>query len=99
MRLPACAVQEGRRHLPALPYVAPLNDRRQYRHRVDHEVQHPAATGKRLGLLTLTALGVVYGDIGTSPLYALRECFRAEYGIRPDADEHPRRPVAHHSGR
>ena len=24
--------------------------------------------------LTVTALGVVYGDIGTSPLYALREC-------------------------
>jgi KUP system potassium uptake protein len=40
-------------------------------------------TGKRLALLTLTALGVVYGDIGTSPLYALRECFRAEYGILP----------------
>jgi KUP system potassium uptake protein len=49
----------------------------------DHEVQHPPATGKRLGLLTLTALGVVYGDIGTSPLYALRECFKAEYGIAP----------------
>ncbi len=31
--------------------------------------------GKRLVLLSLTALGVVYGDIGTSPLYALRECF------------------------
>ncbi len=27
------------------------------------------------------ALGVVYGDIGTSPLYALRECFKPEYGI------------------
>ena len=40
-------------------------------------------TGKRLGLLTLTALGVVYGDIGTSPLYALRECFKSEYGILP----------------
>ncbi|HET9011377.1 MAG TPA: KUP/HAK/KT family potassium transporter, partial [Gemmatimonadaceae bacterium] len=39
--------------------------------------------GKRLALLTLTALGVVYGDIGTSPLYALRECFKAEYGIHP----------------
>ncbi len=38
-------------------------------------------TGKRLGLLSLTALGVVYGDIGTSPLYALRECFKAEYGL------------------
>ncbi|MEO6525813.1 MAG: potassium transporter Kup [Gemmatimonadaceae bacterium] len=46
-------------------------------------MQHPPATGKRLGLLTLTALGVVYGDIGTSPLYALRECFKAEYGIAP----------------
>ena len=29
-----------------------------------------------LWLLCLTSLGVVYGDIGTSPLYALRECFR-----------------------
>lgn len=32
---------------------------------------------RRLPLLCLTTLGVVYGDIGTSPLYALRECFRA----------------------
>jgi KUP system potassium uptake protein len=28
-----------------------------------------------LALLSLAALGVVYGDIGTSPLYAVRECF------------------------
>jgi KUP system potassium uptake protein len=28
---------------------------------------------QRLGLLSLGALGVVYGDIGTSPLYAFRE--------------------------
>jgi KUP system potassium uptake protein len=28
---------------------------------------------KRNAFLTLGALGVVYGDIGTSPLYALRE--------------------------
>jgi KUP system potassium uptake protein len=27
------------------------------------------------------ALGVVYGDIGTSPLYAIRECFKEEYGL------------------
>ena len=46
-----------------------------------HPVVHP--TGRRLALLTLTALGIVYGDIGTSPLYALRECFKPEYGIRP----------------
>ncbi len=33
------------------------------------------ATGRYLAVLTVGALGVVYGDIGTSPLYALRECF------------------------
>ena len=32
-------------------------------------------------VLSLAALGVVYGDIGTSPLYAMRECFHGEYGI------------------
>ena len=36
---------------------------------------HHAATGRRAVLLTsLGALGVVYGDIGTSPLYAMKEC-------------------------
>ena len=39
-------------------------------------------TGRRLGVLMLTALGVVYGDIGTSPLYAFRECFNPEYGLQ-----------------
>ena len=42
---------------------------------------HP--TGRRLGALSLAALGVVYGDIGTSPLYAFRECFKSEYGLTP----------------
>ena len=32
---------------------------------------------------TLGALGIVYGDIGTSPLYALRECFHGPHGIAP----------------
>ncbi len=31
--------------------------------------------------LTLLALGVVYGDIGTSPLYAARETFNPDHGI------------------
>ena len=55
------------------PAVSPL-------HR-GHGTDHP--TGKRLGILTLTALGVVYGDIGTSPLYALKECFSPLYGLQP----------------
>ncbi len=33
--------------------------------------------------LTLTAVGVVYGDIGTSPLYALRECFFGTHAVPP----------------
>src|SRR5207244_12430385 len=40
-------------------------------------------TGRRLVRLSLAALGVVYGDIGTSPLYAFRECFNPEYGLAP----------------
>ena len=39
--------------------------------------------GRYLALLALGALGVVYGDIGTSPLYALRESFAEEYGLLP----------------
>src|SRR6185436_1543265 len=31
--------------------------------------------------LTVAALGVVFGDIGTSPLYALRQCFAAPNGV------------------
>ena len=31
--------------------------------------------------MSLAALGVVFGDISTSPLYAVRECFHGEYGI------------------
>jgi KUP system potassium uptake protein len=43
---------------------------------------HAPVDRKRLAALSLTALGVVYGDIGTSPLYALRECFYGEHGVR-----------------
>lgn len=42
-----------------------------------HPHPHP------LHYLALGALGVVYGDIGTSPLYSLRESFHASYGLKP----------------
>lgn len=41
---------------------------------------------KYLLTLSLGALGVVYGDIGTSPLYALRECFSGHYGLAANHD-------------
>jgi KUP system potassium uptake protein len=36
-----------------------------------------------LALLALGALGIVYGDIGTSPLYSLRECFLGAHAVLP----------------
>ena len=34
-----------------------------------------------LGLLSLAALGVVYGDIGTSPLYVMKTVFDPVHGL------------------
>src|SRR5688572_25732655 len=39
------------------------------------------AAHQPLGLLVLGALGIVYGDIGTSPLYAVRESFHPSHGL------------------
>jgi KUP system potassium uptake protein len=45
-----------------------------------NEDSHAGINGQ-LARLSLTALGVVFGDISTSPIYAIRECFHGEYGI------------------
>ena len=37
----------------------------------------------RLYKMSIAALGIVFGDISTSPIYAIRECFHGEYGISP----------------
>ena len=37
-------------------------------------------------VLSLAALGIVFGDIGTSPLYALQACFNGEFGMAPTRD-------------
>jgi len=39
--------------------------------------------------LTVTAIGVVYGDIGTSPLYTIRECFYRAVAHGADANRFP----------
>ena len=49
-----------------------------------HTRPHPR--GRALLILALVALGVVYGDIGTSPLYALKECFGGRHSIPPTPD-------------
>src|SRR5690349_2409651 len=46
------------------------------------------AHGERTGLFTLAlaSLGVVFGDIGTSPLYAVRECLNRAHGVPTSAE-------------
>ena len=48
---------------------------------------HAALHGPRLPFLMVAALGVVFGDIGTSPLYAFKETLNPEHGVpfTPDA--------------
>jgi KUP system potassium uptake protein len=48
-----------------------------------HDSGKPGHGGSGLLPLTLTAIGVVYGDIGTSPLYTIRECFFGSHSVPP----------------
>lgn len=44
-----------------------------------NQTHDPHAPGSKAAVLV--ALGVVFGDIGTSPLYAMRECFSGRHGL------------------
>ncbi|HXE71890.1 MAG TPA: KUP/HAK/KT family potassium transporter, partial [Candidatus Nitrosotenuis sp.] len=58
--------------------------------RVQADTAQEKAAGRPrhyLAALCLAALGVVYGDIGTSPIYAIREVFHAQHQISPDRGE------------
>jgi K+ transporter len=46
----------------------------------DEEGATPPRTG--LAGLSIAALGIVFGDIGTSPAYTFRECFNPEHGLQ-----------------
>ena len=48
------------------------------------EVSHGHAQGP-LGKLAVAAIGIVYGDIGTSPIYAFRETFAGHHQLTPDS--------------
>jgi KUP system potassium uptake protein len=46
--------------------------------------EHPSRHRAGTGLLAVGALGVVYGDIGTNPLFAMREAFTARHRVALD---------------
>ena len=52
-----------------------------------HAAPDDSTDSRRQGLaaLTLAAIGVVYGDIGTSPLYTVKEIFAPHTGVPLDA--------------
>ena len=43
----------------------------------------PSPNGLATATLALAALGIVFGDLGTSPLYALQEAFHPGHGVAP----------------
>src|SRR6516165_5288230 len=47
----------------------------------DQMVEDDQDTPPGRGGLVIAALGVVFGDIGTSPVYTFRECFNPEHGL------------------
>ncbi|MBU0556988.1 MAG: potassium transporter Kup [Alphaproteobacteria bacterium] len=57
----------------------------------DFAAGNPAAAGHQghgpdsLRKLALAAMGIVFGDIGTSPIYAFRETFAGHHPLAPDA--------------
>lgn len=50
------------------------------------KTNHDADEPKNQRGLMIAALGVVFGDIGTSPLYALRQCFQPGHHFGPEPD-------------
>src|SRR5262245_41740140 len=83
MRLPAGGLPGIANRLPeALPREPPQLARSLPRPR--YQSRRPRRSAPvELTLLSLAALGVVFGDIGTSPLYAFRECFNPLHGLEP----------------
>ncbi len=51
-----------------------------HNHGADHSHRPPTSA------LVIGALGVVFGDIGTSPLYSLKECFTGHHGVPATSD-------------
>jgi KUP system potassium uptake protein len=47
---------------------------------------HPSSNSHGLAAMMIGAVGVVYGDVGTSPLYTMKEIFSGPHGVQPTPD-------------
>ncbi len=50
---------------------------------VQHLTTKSSHAHNNLPLVAMAALGIIYGDIGTSPLYTIKECFSGTHGVAP----------------
>lgn len=60
---------------------SPIFAREDLAHSVTEDPSEASKSSNRVLPLALGALGVVYGDIGTSPLYSIKECFHGTHAI------------------
>ncbi|MBI3181654.1 MAG: potassium transporter Kup [Myxococcales bacterium] len=69
--------------------AAPKLAEAQPAHRPEVDTGESPSPVPKVGLkaLTLAALGVVFGDIGTSPLYAIKECFHGPHAVTGGATQ------------
>ena len=67
---------------PAIPPASPSGPAIQVE-RTGPDSVAPTGSHASVRQLVLMAAGVVFGDIGTSPLYAIRECVDPEHGVAP----------------
>lgn len=54
--------------------------------RLTWKMMHTTSSNKAMFALSLAALGIVFGDLGTSPLYALQEAFHPGRGVAATPD-------------
>jgi KUP system potassium uptake protein len=73
---PASSPKASADPIEPAPAIAPVSTEA-------HSNGHGAAGRSNLFKLSIAALGVAFGDIGTSPLYAVRECFHGTHAIAP----------------
>ncbi len=69
-----------------MPTESIIENGRNVKNEVSTQTPSASPQGKFSAVLAVAVLGVVYGDIGTSPIYALRECFTGKHPIPVTTD-------------
>ena len=69
-----------------MPTESTIEEGRNVQNEVSKQTPPASSQSKVSAVLAVAVLGVVYGDIGTSPIYALRECFAGKHPIPVTTD-------------